>query len=215
MIAKQNYKIGILAFGSLIDNSGREIQELEIDRVKSDTPFKVEYARISSSRDNAPTLIPVSDESKGKKVNAVIIILKDNTTIEDAKSILWRRECHYKDRTKTYTRPKNPTPRQVLIEHKDNFMGVEKVLYTSFIQQPEYKNLIPDILADFAISSILSEAGITEKDGIRYLLSANKNGITTELSNDYEKAIQNKTNTNSLDEAIEKLDRKRKMYPDK
>ena len=110
MKTKRKYKIGILGFGSLIENPGNDIHELEFERVECETPFKVEYARISSSRDNAPTLVPVSDESKGKNVTAVIIILKDDTTIKYAETILWRRECHIKNTSKNlYTSKTKPS----------------------------------------------------------------------------------------------------------
>lgn len=208
----KKYKIGILAFGSLIDNPGEEISKIENHRIDCETPFKVEFARISSSRSNAPTLIPVGNTSKGRNIKSVIIVLKDDIQLEDAKSILWRRECHITDKSKIYKERKNPTSKNVLIGEYENLNNVDKVLYTSFLIQEEYKNISSEKLADFAIYSILSEAGNKEKDGIRYLLSTKRLGIQTELSEDYEKFILEKTDTNSLNEAIEKLDRKRKMY---
>jgi len=216
METEQKYKIGILAFGSLIDNPGQEIEKLEVERIDCETPFKVEFARISTSRSNAPTLIPVDEKAKGKKVKAVIILLNsEKLTLEQAKSILWRRECHTIDKSKTYKEPENPTSKHVLVKECDNFQNIEKVIYTSFKLQEEYQKLTPEILADFAIESILSEAGRKEKDGIRYLLSTKKSGIHTELSEKYEQIILTKTETRSLNETIEKLDRKRKMYHEK
>jgi hypothetical protein len=52
--------VGILAFGSLIDHPGWEIEEVIIEQ-KTDvlTPFKVEFARASKTRAGAPTLVPV------------------------------------------------------------------------------------------------------------------------------------------------------------
>jgi hypothetical protein len=214
METSQKFKVGILAFGSLIDNPGQEIKDIEIGRIDCTTPFNVEFARISSTRNNAPTLIPILDNSKGKKVNAKIILIEDEIDLESAKSILWRRECHKTDKTKIYTKPDNPTPTDVMIGELDNFCNVEKVIYTYFLLQDVYEELNPIRLADFAIDSILSEAGVKEKDGIRYLLSIKLNDIKTEFSEEYEKQILIKTETHSLSEAIEKLDRKRMMYPD-
>jgi len=91
-------------------------------------------------------------------------------------------------------------------------MNVEKVLYTSIgcnIDQP----ITGEILADLAIQSILSEAGRDELDGLRYLLATKRNKITTVLSEEYENQILSKTETKSLEEAIEQLDRKRMFYP--
>ena len=42
-------KIGVLAFGSLIQNPGEELQSKTIMRIKTKTPFPVEYARISKT----------------------------------------------------------------------------------------------------------------------------------------------------------------------
>lgn len=210
MTEKRIHNIGILAYGSLINNPGQEISECEIDRIQCETPFKVELARISSTRGNAPTLIPV--ENGGKKVRAVIIALRDSTDIEFAKTILWRRELHKPNSSEIYTLPTNPTLNQVVIKTCDNFMNVRTVLYTSIgsnIEQP----LTGELLAEYAISSILSSAGQEERDGIRYLLAAKRNSIVTELSADYEIQILKKTKTETLEQAIEMLDRQRMMYP--
>ena len=53
-------KIGILAYGSLIDDPGIEIEPLIKKRIKNiQTPFKIEIARKSTTRGDGPTLIPV------------------------------------------------------------------------------------------------------------------------------------------------------------
>ncbi len=57
------------------------------------TPFEIEYARSSSGRNGAPTLVPVPD-GKGSKVNAKILVLKDEVSLQKAKDILYRREIH-------------------------------------------------------------------------------------------------------------------------
>ena len=215
MTSNKNYKLGILAFGSLIDNPGHEISKIEIDRIDCETPFKIEFARVSTSRDNAPTLIPILDNSKGRKTKATIILINEDFELDEVKSILWRRECHKTNKSEVYREPLKPTHKHVLIKELDNFYNVSKVLFTYFLPQPIFSELNPDKLADLAIESILSKAGKNEKDGIRYLNAAIKSGIKTEYSNEYEKSILIKTDTSSLSEAIEKLDRQRKMYPDK
>ncbi len=69
MTDKINYEFGILAFGSLIDDPGQEILDVENCRIDCETPFNVEFARKSGkTRSYAPTLIPV--EQGGKKVKA-------------------------------------------------------------------------------------------------------------------------------------------------
>lgn len=201
------HKIGILAFGSLIDNPGEEIKELEIERINCTTPFKIEFARISSSRGKAPTLVPVNENSKGKKTNATIIVIDEHIGLDKAKSILWRRECHKTNRSEKFVERKNPTSKNVLVLELENFHDIEKVIYTSFLPQDGYQNLTPEKLADYAIKSILSKAGVEKKDGIRYLQSIKTYGIVTENSQEYEKQILLKTNTASLEEAITKLDK--------
>lgn len=208
-----DYKIGILSFGSLINDPGNEIAEASVDIIDCVTPFKVEYARISSSRSNAPTLIPVDENAIGKKVKAKIIKLRDGVTTNQAKDMLWRRECYKIGSSKGYKESSHPTSKNLQIKTLDNFLNFRQVIYTYFSSQDEFINLTPKDLACFAISSILSEAGNKEKDGIRYLLSAKNNGIKTELSDDYESFILMMTDSNNLAEAIEKMDRKRKMYP--
>jgi len=201
-----DYKLGILAYGSLIDDSGKEISMIEATRIECETPFNVEFARISSTRGNAPTLIPV--EQGGRKVRAIIIILREETDIEDAKSILWRRETR---NIGTYTHSDSPNLNKVIVKTIENFMNVQTVLYTSIgcnINEP----LTSELLAKFAISSILTKAGQEKKDGLRYLLSINQNGIVTELSEKYERKILEITDTATLEQAIEKLDKQRNIY---
>ena len=205
------HKLGILAFGSLIDNPGQEISDLKTKRIDCETPFNVEFARKSSAtRGNAPTLIPV--EQGGRKVKAIIIVLPDETDIENAKSILWRRETGKINSNETYRHSNNPSPNKVNIEVWNDLEGVRNVLYTS-IRNNIGQELTGKLLADLAIESILSEAGKQQKDGVRYLLSAKRNGIVTELSEEYENLILVKTETKSLEEAIEKLDTQRRAKP--
>lgn len=209
MTTDKDYKIGILAFGSLIDDPGEEIKELEIKRIDCETPFKVEFARLSTSRGDAPTLVPVQNNAKGKKVKSKLIVVRESTSLDELKSILWRRECHITDKEKVFKSPQKPTPKNVLIGELENFYNVQKVIYTTFLPQEEYNGLIPDKLADFAINSILTKAGRDKKDGVRYLLSAIESGIETEYSKEYRASILRKTGTSSLNEAIKKLDDKR------
>jgi hypothetical protein len=92
--------IGILAYGSLIVDPGNEIGSLTIGKLDCVTPFSVEYARLSKKRDFAPTLVPV--ETGGAPVNAVILLLKPETSLDVAKDILWRRETRQDDLSRRY-----------------------------------------------------------------------------------------------------------------
>lgn len=202
---KNSFKVGILAYGSLIDDPGIELEPLIIDRILCETPFKVEFARVSESRNNAPTLIPVQEG--GKFIRARILVLNEVVKIETARSMLWRRERHVTDVSQNYSRPQNPGVNTVLIEEIPDFHDIKCVLYTSIgknIDQPT-----PELLAEYAIASIRAEAGANALDGIRYLLAAKKNGIITALSEEYENEILRITNVKSLKEAIEVLDLQR------
>ena len=60
--------IGILAYGSLIDDPGFEIKGLISKKLNGIlTPFKIEFARCSSSRGGAPTLVPVQNGVSSKR----------------------------------------------------------------------------------------------------------------------------------------------------
>lgn len=199
-------KIGILAYGSLIDYPGEEISPLIIDKLECITPFKVEYARKSRTRGNGPTLIPT--ENIGKKVKAVVLILKEDTDLDYAKSILWRRETGNIKSKEEYKHSKNPNQNKVQVLITNEIIGVETVLYTS-IGNNISNTITAEILSDLAIESILTKAGENKKDGIRYLLTNKKNGIITEMSEQYEKCILAKTCCKTLEESITKMDFKR------
>nr|WP_315242670.1 hypothetical protein [uncultured Flavobacterium sp.] len=204
------YKIGILAYGSLIDNPGKEIEPIIIDRINCKTPFKVEFARTSSSRSGAPTLIPFET---GNEVKAVILVLENSTDLSHAKSILWRRERHNFD-DKKYVEVITPTNNQVVVKYIRDFENVETVIYTSIGKNIEGK-VTAEKLSQLAIESILSKAGENKKDGIRYLYESKNNSIVTNLSQEYEQAILDKTETKTLEEAINKLDLQRKNIADR
>lgn len=198
------YKVGILAYGSLIDNPGKEIEPLIIDRINCKTPFKVEFARTSSSRGGAPTLIPYET---GNEVNAVILVLENSTDLAHAKSILWRRERHKFD-GKNYVEIVSPNINQVVVLSVKDFEDVETVIYTSIGKNIEGE-INAEKLSQLAIASILSDAGDEKKDGIRYLLDAKNNSIVTGLSPQYEQLILDSIEAETLEEAIEKLDLQR------
>lgn len=199
-------KIGILAYGSLIDDPGRELSPFILEKISCITPFKVEYARKSGTRSFAPTLIPSMEF--GKKVNARLLVLNNDLDINEAKSMLWRRETGQIGTEKKYYHTDSPSKNKVQIKTIENFHNIQNVLYT-YIGRNIDEEITADRLSDLAIQSILDEAGSRRKDGVRYLLSNNLNGITTEFSSDYEKEILRKINTTTLKEAIEILDKQR------
>ena len=103
-----NPSIGILAFGSLIDNPGAEIEAALIGRkLNVRTPFAVEFARSSTSRKGAPTLVPV--QQGGRSVLAQILLV--NVPEQEAKDRLWRRETDRIGQGGHYAHSANPGPK--------------------------------------------------------------------------------------------------------
>ncbi len=178
--------IGILAFGSLLSDCGAEIKcstERIIDDVE--TPFPIEFARISQTRGGAPTLVPV--KTGGEKVKGKIFCLKSTISLEEAKNILYRREINKVCSGLIYKQPDNEESGKVLIkEDYENFECCEIVVYTDFNECGK-ENLSPEQLANKAIESVCEAK--EGKDGITYLLGVKANGVHTPLMDEYEREI--------------------------
>lgn len=195
-------RIGILAYGSLIDDPGKELSPLICDRILSiTTPFAVEFARSSSSRGGAPTLIPTEDD--GAQVLGVILVLCQQVDVQRAEDLVWRRETRNECSNMHYSRPVNPGPNSVIVERLRNLANVETLLFTKI--RANIKDRTPEYLADLAIYSARREAGAKRMDGISYLISVKKQGIRTPLMKDYEANIIQKIGVKSLEEAYHKI----------
>ena len=191
--------IGILAYGSLIEDSGTEISPLIVERQTGvETPFRIEFARKSSSRCNAPTVIPV--ENGGSRVKATILVLKAGLTLQQAEDLLWRRETRNELSEKHYTRPSQPNSNRVIVKSLETFNGIDVVLYTSIGSNIE--NPSPTRLAELAIESANNKAGKDGKDGISYLISLKRHDISTPLMPAYESEILRLMNAVSLEAAL-------------
>lgn len=192
--------IGIIAYGSLIDDPGKEIEAKIVARVRSiKTPFKVEFARSShKTRDGSPTLIPV--EVGGVGVLAEILVLEENVSLEKAQNMLWRRETRKIQTAETYSPPRSPGTNDVIIERLNDFHGIDVVLYTKIA--PNIKNVTSQKLAELAIESAGAEAGTKGMDGISYLIASKRNGVFTPLMPDYESEILRRVGADGLEEAL-------------
>jgi len=198
---RQEGSIGILAFGSLIEDPGPELDQAQDYRLRWVlTPFKVEFARSSRTRGGAPTLVPVMEG--GARVSATLIILKSSVPKDEAKSILWRREMHKPPGNReAYAPPRNATVDTVLIEEIRGFYGLQSALFTqigSNITPPR----LPEKLAALAVQSAVPWSSEPDKDGVSYLLSVKKAGIQTPLMRRYEKAILKMVGAKNLKEAL-------------
>lgn len=191
--------VGILAYGSLIDDPGQEIEKATTETIRDvETPFRVEFARKSrKKRGGAPTLVPV--DTGGAFVHAAIFVV--NAAPQQAVDMLWRRETHTEDREKGYPNPRAGLSDTVYVERLENFAGLDLVLYTRI-----GANIVPltaDRLAKLAIDSVAkAEPGM---DGISYLMDAKANGIVTALSEAYEREVLSRTGAASLSEALASL----------
>ena len=203
-------RIAILAFGSLIEDPGEELGPRIRDRVEGvKTPFSIEFARSSGSRGGGPTLVPVDDG--GSPVNAVLLELDPAVGVAEAQDLLWKRETRKESAGQRYVRPANPGQNHVIVECIEDFHGFDVVLYTKIGANIE--PLTADCIAELAISSARGDAGADKKDGISYLASAIRQGITTPLQPGYKAAILRKTEAGDLDEAHTRI-RERRASPD-
>jgi len=192
--------VGILAYGSLIEDPGVEIEPLIQKRINNIiTPFKIEFARSSSTRGGAPTVVPVVEG--GSTVSATILVLNEEITIENAQDLLWRRETRKEGSGKHYVHPKTYSPNKMVVEQIVGFSGLETVLYTKL--PGNIDDLCATKLATLAINSAKSSDVDIDKDGISYLIDIKKQGITTPLIDEYEKEVLKSLNVGSLNEALD------------
>ncbi len=188
--------VGILAYGSLIADPGQEIVSVR-SRVTNDltTPFPVEYARSSSGRGGAPTLVPYEN---GGSVRAQLFLVE--TSVQDAMDRLYRREINAIGSNRPYQHKKYPGPNDVVVDQIEKFAGVDVVLFTRIA--PTIDSPTASILADLAISSVTKTD--EKRDGISYLANAMAAGIRTPLTEEYAAEILRRTGTNSLADALAK-----------
>jgi len=186
--------VGILAFGSLINDSGDELNPRIVLRIKTRTPFPVEYGRESGTRGGAPTLVL---HQMGSPVAAEILVLDDTATVDEATNLLWRRETR---NTGGEIYVEGTSAKSVLVRQFSEDARVSTVLYTDFHAAGKIPNPTARKLAERAIHSV--EGADDGKDGISYLIDAIKCGIETPLTPAYKAEILRQTNANSLEEAL-------------
>jgi len=190
-------KIGILAFGSLIDDPGREIANvISGGLITIETPFPVEYGRFSLSRGGAPTLVP---HASGGSVTAQILPLTSECSKQFAMDILWRREIRSSNSSRKYS--PGTGANAVLVKVCRDFHDFDEVFYTDFNKEGKCFDLTARKLASAAIESVgRADSG---KDGITYLLNNIRNGIITPLTPEYETSVLAMTGAALLEEALE------------
>ena len=191
--------VGVLAYGSLIEEPGKEIEPFILERRENiETPFSIEFARSSSTRDGAPTLVPV--HGSGRPVDATIFVLEAGLSVDRAKDLLWRRETRHEFSDRRYSPPATPNPNKMTVETLSNFAGIDVVLYTKL--GANIADNSAEKLADLAIKSAKAGAGRRGLDGISYLSSVMRQGISTPLMPGYEEEVLRKTGASDLEDAL-------------
>jgi len=196
------HRIGILAYGSLLEEPGDEIAPLVVERIPGvETPFQIEFVRSSPTRGGAPTVVPV--QTGGAAVRGTVLVLHDRVSIEVARDMLWRRETRRIGSGQHYRTPTASDPNQMIAEELPDFAGLAVVLYARF--GPTLSDPTPEQLAALAITSAMDEAGKRGLDGISYLMSLKRQGILTPLMPAYEHALLEQTGALSLEDALKSV----------
>jgi cation transport regulator ChaC len=194
--------LGVLAYGSLIDDPGEELREVIVETIRDvETPFSVEYARSSRSRGGAPTLVPVS--SGGARVAAAIHVLSPQASIDRAKDLVWRRETQKFGKDDHYRESERPSKKRVFVDVLRDYAGLEAVLFTRIA--PNIEPLTATELARLAILSAHDIQVGPGRDGLSYLLNAMGHGIHTPLTDAYVAEILRQTGSFDLQAALESV----------
>jgi hypothetical protein len=188
-------KVGILAFGSMVEHPGAELEAATVHRIEVVTPFSVEFARSSRTRDGAPTLVPVSEG--GAHIPGSVLILDSSVAVADARAMLYRRETGRLADIKVGSR-------LGWIAQLPDYENLNICLYAALeanIPPP----LTAEKLAELALRSALGPSGTKRRDGISYLEQQKRRGIETPLMRPYEEAVLVRLEAASLDEAWERV----------
>src|SRR5690349_8182402 len=182
--------VGILAFGSIADKPGTELAAATTRRIEVETPFAVEFARSSRTRDGAPTLVPVSEG--GAHVSATVLVLADSVAVAKAYAMLYERETGRRLDI-------NNRSRVAWIAELPNFANTSTCLYTAL--GANIRPLNAEKLAKLAVLSAAAPAGAKHRDGISYLQEQKNRGLVTPLMPAYEEAVLAVTGARDLDDA--------------
>jgi hypothetical protein len=180
-------RVGILAYGSILEDPGWQLAAAITRRIAVETPFAVEFARSSRTRDGAPTLVPVS--KGGAPAPALVLVLNDSVTVADAREMLFRRETwRLSDRS--------AGSQAGWITELAGFAGTVTCLYTSL--QANIRPLTGEKLAELALYSAAAAAGAERRDGISYLQEQKRRGLATPLMPSYEEEVLERTGADDL-----------------
>jgi hypothetical protein len=213
-------QVGILAFSSMLGDTGAEIQAAIAQSVPVQTPFNVEYARASAARQNAPTLVIVPI-GVGSPVQGQIYLLKPEITVKQGQDMLYRRERNSVGALEVwYDEERLRLQRgSVLIGETHEFPDMPPILFARVppnidIVQDEHAwpDAKAETLADLAIRSLTKTTYTQRRDGIAYLADAISHGIRTPLTDIYVQAVlRHAGNVSDLEAARTYLARIKKL----
>lgn len=130
----------------------------------------------------------------------VIHVLQDGISVEQAKDWVWRREVRRYGPNAHYAPKPKPGDNSVVVDTLSNFRGVQTVLYTRI--GVNISPLNAEELARLAVESAQKKTVKAGKDGISYLFNARMQGITTPLTEEYERAVLRLTDSPDLPSAL-------------
>ena len=192
--------VGILAFGSLSDEPGAELEARIERRIEGiETPFAVEFARSSRTRDGAPTLVPVT--AGGAPLPAAVLVLEDAVDEQLARDLLYRRETW-----RVGARIGETRAHVDWIRGLSPFAGLPLCLYTML--EANIEPLTVARLADLSLRSAVGGAGDRRRDGISYLEEQKRRGVITPLMPGYEAAVLDRTGGRDLRDAWTRVRRR-------
>ncbi len=217
--------VGILAYGSLLDDPGPELRAVLVGApIAGTTKFGVAFARLSAARGGAPILTKVTGH-RGVTVNAGILGLAPEVTMNDARAMLFRRDTHRASSALTgyemqvgwikvavvggaageqHGRPAVALDDLFTPTDGARFGAITTVLY---VDRPPIRGwrwwLKPGELANRAIRSARGPAGEGDDplDGITYLQEIIAAKLPAELTERYERAILRRLGADDLSEA--------------
>lgn len=180
-------KIAIFAYGSLIEDPREPIKSHIFERIPHISPFKVEYARSSTTRGGGATLVIYPG---GGNVQGQILLL--DLIYSEANLRLVMEWVRRREKTKS---------------EWIKYMRVgdyNHVIYCDIASNIEPN---PQLLAEKSIESVrkCKLKGEPDKNGIRYLIEKIKDGVITPLTEEYKNEILRLTKTKRLEEAEQKL----------
>jgi hypothetical protein len=190
----------MLAYGSLRWDPGHLADVLDLNARAEwvETPFPIEFARSSTgTRGGGPSLIPV--DNGGARVSAPVVPFRDRMSVQEAQTLIWRREVRATEGE--YNPLRSPGPNKVYVDEHQGISDAFDVVLAVRIGA-NITPLTADVLAACAIRSAQSEAGAARRDGISYLIEAKRCGVETPLSPAYEAAVLGALGVASLEEAL-------------